>query len=821
MRRFDARSRACVAVCLGLAILFLGVALVARALTGSWRRRLHNPSLIGDAIWASRVLPRDLSVLPRLRPLGTSVDLPIFYINLDRSKARRAAMERQLERIKAPFYERVDAIDGGALARGSLQLKGQGWAERLPECPAALAALLGCDPRLRGDVPAELGCTLSHLKAVARAYEARKGTALILEDDADLTAEAIWPHSLKDLATWAPPGWHIISLYSSSLSDNAELYPIGDVKEYYGAVAYLVSPAGQEAIAQVLARPEVYFPPLVAEHGSQFSCASDRLMYWLTGKSFKYTYPMVSTVNNTSDLDSTIHPDHTRWHLERAAEILDIQLKTREPARCIWFCWTGDNEMPPYIQECLRTWKLHNEPEFEVRLLTPDTIPIYLPWLHPAYENLSYVHRADYLRAAVLHVHGGMYVDIDAICLAPVRGSFKLLADHDVVGYDGSKWAAAMLARPLTAFTAAWISGMEAVLTARADDLRAFRAAEPSPNKDCLGWTEILRDVVLPLMEQAKADPAAATVHWALAPGDWQPIDDAEVMRQEPGPPAPATPEETLSELKDCRVLMLNNSLYPSNVKAASKNEIHHKSPLKLFRILAAALERARAAAATRSRKAGDIGAIYYINLARRTDRRHDVEKELNMAFPHLQAQRFEAVDDAKSPQKGCLMSHINVLRQAKQEHPGQNVLICEDDVEFAYDAADAVAAVLAKGGIDIQWDVLMLSAHIDRIGGGGSSTLASKHLGFAHVLAARSTACYLVRADYVKTLLEVYERALASSVENGWQSLLHCTDRAWTPLMARDYWYAFQRCSVARQRPSQSDIEMKYVDHTDEDCKL
>ena len=46
---------------------------------------------------------------------------------------------------------------------------------------------------------------------------------------------------------------------------------------------------------------------------------------------------------------------------------------------------------------------------------------------HPAYESLSLVHRADYLRCELLHRYGGLYCDVDTICVSDLTAPLQAL----------------------------------------------------------------------------------------------------------------------------------------------------------------------------------------------------------------------------------------------------------------------------------------------------------------------------------------------------------------------------------------------------------
>jgi Glycosyltransferase involved in LPS biosynthesis len=74
-----------------------------------------------------------------------------------------------------------------------------------------------------------------------------------------------------------------------------------------------------------------------------------------------------------------------------------------------------------------------------------------------------------------------------------------------------------------------------------------------------------------------------------------------------------------------------------------------------------------------------NIDAIYYINLNKRKDRK----KEFLDNFPTIDESRIIRVTAHEYPENGavgCLMSHVTALSRAL-EGPGENILICEDDL--------------------------------------------------------------------------------------------------------------------------------------------
>lgn len=191
------------------------------------------------------------------------------------------------------------------------------------------------------------------------------------------------------------------------------------------------------------------------------------------------------------------------------------------------FCvWTGDNEMPDRRRENLAQL-VRVQQGIEVVLVSPETLDDWIvpgfP-LHPAYPNLSLVHRSDYLRAYLLHHHGGGYADIkrsrsrwsevftafeSSDCwLAGYTEAHRLLvplvggslerdlkrASRQLLGYG------TLLARPRTALTEGWMSRVHVVLDHQAVALASFPGNVRGDNTGYpLAWTEILANVVAPL----------------------------------------------------------------------------------------------------------------------------------------------------------------------------------------------------------------------------------------------------------------------------------------------------------------------------------
>jgi glycosyl transferase family 25 len=112
-----------------------------------------------------------------------------YVINLARAPDRWAVMERRLDAARLP-YVRVEAVDGRTIQLPIPEF--DEWTHRL---------MTGRRP-----IPAEIGCYLSHLRAIDAFLATEDGHALILEDDAlfdpsivDAIAAAIEQEHLWDV----------------------------------------------------------------------------------------------------------------------------------------------------------------------------------------------------------------------------------------------------------------------------------------------------------------------------------------------------------------------------------------------------------------------------------------------------------------------------------------------------------------------------------------------------------------------------------------------------------------------------------------------
>ena len=252
-----------------------------------------------------------------------------------------------------------------------------------------------------------------------------------------------------------------------------------------------------------------------------------------------------------------------------------------------WFCWTGDNPLPEYLRLCVETFAHRAAAGYCVRLVRPADVDEAIGGRpHPAYEHLSLVHRADYLRCELLHRHGGLYCDVDTICVSDLShplshllrggldegGCAAIVAEERLLVECGLN---AGLFRRGSYLTRCWRRALHARLDARLDALRAFRRDNDDPREDGLQWNEILRDLIVPLVAALRRlwpgliATSLRARHW-FHPEQPQGYDPLSILADDL-PPAGAAAEAGDDSHVD--VIILNNNQYSGRVKVATRDE--------------------------------------------------------------------------------------------------------------------------------------------------------------------------------------------------------------------------------------------------------
>lgn len=197
-----------------------------------------------------------------------------------------------------------------------------------------------------------------------------------------------------------------------------------------------------------------------------------------------------------------------------------------ELPRRVFAVWAGDNELTPARRRNLD--HLRTTLGLPLVLVTADTLDDWVVAghpIHPAYEHLALMHRADYLRAYLMHHHGGGYVDVKRP-LAAWSGAYERMAADEaawVTSYrtTHANWIGklrgrlgldilvrhrlmfgkcAFLMRSHTPLTAEWLAEVESVLDSKADELARQPALNAYGGRGYpLSWHDLLGRILDPV----------------------------------------------------------------------------------------------------------------------------------------------------------------------------------------------------------------------------------------------------------------------------------------------------------------------------------
>lgn len=147
---------------------------------------------------------------------SNKIDIPTYYINLDKSEDRRNNLLDQFQRYSpSTSLTRIPAVTGeyeqNKLTKG------------------------------------EVGCYLSHMKAIQTAYNNGDQWSLILEDDAELILIPYWKYTLSELVSRAPDDCGIIQLYYyNRVVENEKNTFVPRTSKDYSTAAYIISRKAME-----------------------------------------------------------------------------------------------------------------------------------------------------------------------------------------------------------------------------------------------------------------------------------------------------------------------------------------------------------------------------------------------------------------------------------------------------------------------------------------------------------------------------------------------------------------------------------------------
>lgn len=199
-----------------------------------------------------------------------------------------------------------------------------------------------------------------------------------------------------------------------------------------------------------------------------------------------------------------------------------------------------------------------------------------------------------------------------------------------------------------------------------------------------------------------------------------------------------------------------------------------------------------------------NIDKIYYVNLDKRTDRKEQIEKELNDYG--LNYERFSAIEYKEFGAYGCALSHLAILKEAKQKGY-KNVWILEDDFTFevSKDTLEKQLEMFFK--LEPKFDVCMCAYNMKEC-----KELEPSNEYFGKILFAQTASSYIINAHYYDKLINLYEWAtpLLIKTRMHWE---YANDIVWKNLQHNDNWIYFKN-RIGKQRASYSDNANVFTDY-------
>jgi len=234
-----------------------------------------------------------------------NIDIPIYYINLKRSPERQEYMQKQIEQHNVKNWTRIEGVNG----KNDPTVK-----------------YINNFNKFRTLTNGEIGCCLSHLRAIKQAYDDGVEYALILEDDASFDLAPHWDKPLSELIAKAPENWTILQLYSDSdytLISEDYCCPAKRGWRSITALAYVINRSAMGRLLDRVLKDETYIlSPNIFYRGE-----ADYYIYNILDGNNRYlTNPPLFMANNL-DLLSTIHTHHQHLHLYMAWKTLSLYIQ--------------------------------------------------------------------------------------------------------------------------------------------------------------------------------------------------------------------------------------------------------------------------------------------------------------------------------------------------------------------------------------------------------------------------------------------------------------------------------------------------------------
>ena len=194
------------------------------------------------------------------------------------------------------------------------------------------------------------------------------------------------------------------------------------------------------------------------------------------------------------------------------------------------------------------------------------------------------------------------------------------------------------------------------------------------------------------------------------------------------------------------------------------------------------------------------IDKVIYINLEHRTDRREEIETELNSM--NIEYERFNAISNPDFGIVGCTQSHLEIFKMAK-EKGYKNILIFEDDFKFIVSKKVFEAQIKLLYNSQVTFDICMLGYRLLK------SSPYHEFPFLQKAIDVDTTSCYIINESMYDKLIDLYSWTLPLLI-NTRRHWIYALDQIWKVLQPISKWYIFNT-RIGIQRPSYSDLRKQW----------
>ena len=366
---------------------------------------------------------------------GVKLKYPIYYINLDNSIQRRKNMENQFKQYNIRNTTKIKGVLGNTL---KCKLNVQ---EKIDD---NLSFYYNTKFNKKKMNKNEIGCTLSHIKAIKTAYDNGDMISIICEDDISfLLLSFSRIESVDDVIKSTYNDWEIISLSSVTGSNNEPLtkkYIEYTTINFFCSSAYLISRKGMKSLLDKFIINNVIV--LDEKYHINYDFRADYMIF-VNLKSYVVYPQLIYQLNDLNDPhSSTIHKSHTLKHNNDSITVINKHIsKHRNYDECRVIL---DNNLIKTINTYIKT-SINPIPKIIHQIWLRDDIPynhmdtfrvnftIYYPeWTYMLwtkediiklnlYNNILFnrstelTEKVNILKYEILYKYGGIYIDNDII----------------------------------------------------------------------------------------------------------------------------------------------------------------------------------------------------------------------------------------------------------------------------------------------------------------------------------------------------------------------------------------------------------------------